>query len=216
MGNSLKLKLVGCCCCVNVRDNLSNPQDGRGGKLAAKFFERANKSAILEAVDRVVKQDQVILEVGFGSGIAAEAMVNKGASLVIGWDISPQMLRMATERNQAAVDSGRVRFVLNNVDESQSDIETGTVDSVFSSHCHYFWKDAPAGFRRLVDCLKPGGSLVTVMTEALPPPVAEDHFKNRYSKEEMTRLYNDLGLQNVAVTDLSDQRFMVVGVKPAV
>lgn len=113
-----------------------------------------------------------VLEVGFGPGIAIEAMshlATQGA--VYGVDHSAVMVRMARRRNRAAVRAGRVVLMR----ASAADV-TGIaepLDAVLAVNSLGFWPDPAATLAHLHSLLRPGGRIAVVSQPRCPGATAE-------------------------------------------
>jgi ubiquinone/menaquinone biosynthesis C-methylase UbiE len=103
-----------------------------------------------------------ILEIGFGPGIAIEALA---AQVSTGWiagiDFSELMVSEASKRNAAAIEAGRV--TLQYGDAATLPFKDELFDKVFSIHAVYFWSDPMDVLREAWRVLKPGGLLVITM-----------------------------------------------------
>jgi SAM-dependent methyltransferase len=94
---------------------------GLVGKLAG--FVLANRKSNLERNDWTVRLLDIqpadrVLELGFGPGVsiaAASRLAHEG--IVVGIDHSETMLRMASRRNAAAIEAGRVRLIEASLDQ---------------------------------------------------------------------------------------------------
>ena len=82
-----------------------------------------------------------ILELGFGPGRALGRLAANGAE-VIGVETSADMLRSATRRNRADVDTGRIR--LHQSDGINLPVDDHSIDGVISVHTIYFWPQPEA------------------------------------------------------------------------
>jgi SAM-dependent methyltransferase len=100
-----------------------------------------------------------ILEVGFGPGIAIEALaciVTQGR--IAGVDYSRAMIAAASRRNRRAIHEGRVE--LRYGEASHLPFADGTFDKAYGIHTIYFWPEPAAGLKELRRVLRPGGLVV--------------------------------------------------------
>ena len=108
-----------------------------------------------QAIDR-------ILEIGFGPGIAIEALLERvTAGWVAGIDFSELMVSEARRRNGAAIEAGRAD--LRYGDAAELPFEDGAFDKAFSVHAVYFWPRPLDVLREVWRVLRPGGLLVITM-----------------------------------------------------
>jgi SAM-dependent methyltransferase len=100
-----------------------------------------------------------ILEIGFGPGIAVEAVAQKAVNgRVAGVDFSRTMLAAARQRNTEAIRSGKVD--LHYGDAAQLPFADASFDKAYSIHSIYFWRDPLAALAEIQRVLKPGGRLI--------------------------------------------------------
>lgn len=111
---------------------------------------------------KITPHDRV-LEIGFGPGWAIGEAA-KRASMVVGIDHSPLMVKVAAKRNRAAIRQGKVKLILGSIENgSVDDLRTAEApfDKMFSSNVAQFWKNPAAVFPKLLSLLKPGGTMAT-------------------------------------------------------
>ena len=143
---------------------------GAGGLVAG--WVMAHRSSNLERNRWVVslldlQPDERVLEIGFGPGVAVEAMsrlVTRGT--VYGVDHSPVMLRRASGRNRSAVRAGRVRLTLAGAEDLPA--FDGLLDVVVAVNSMGFWPDPPARVDELRRRLCPGGRIAIASQPRCP------------------------------------------------
>lgn len=101
-----------------------------------------------------------ILEIGFGTGSFMYRVFNEAEDLkVCGIDFSDEMVKMATEKNREAIDSGNLT-----ISKGKSD-KIPYADSVFDKvYCNmviYFWDHPGKHLNEVYRVLKPGGRFYT-------------------------------------------------------
>jgi SAM-dependent methyltransferase len=146
-----------------------------------------------------------VLEIGFGGGVSTQ-LASKEASegFVAGIDHSTTMVRVARERNAAAVKAGHME--LKQGDAASIFYPDDSFDLVFSIHSIYFWNNPVECIKGLRRVLKPGGTLAITIQP-----------KNRWGKEQigspgMTlfsgdqvgELFSSAGFRNVRTESLTE------------
>ncbi|HEY8547918.1 MAG TPA: methyltransferase domain-containing protein, partial [Acidimicrobiales bacterium] len=102
------------------------------------------------AVDQLgVQPTDRVLEIGFGPGVAVEALAARATGgVVFGIDHSALMVRAATRRNAAAVAAGRVVLRAAGVDELGAlEDDLRPLDLVLAVNNAGMWPDPPARLR---------------------------------------------------------------------
>lgn len=133
------------------------------GQLAGVIM--ANRSSNIERNDWTLdllelEPDELVLEIGFGPGIAIEKasrIVTNG--VVVGIDHSETMLHQASRRNALAIKQGRVQLHLGSIELLSS--FTQQFNKIYSSNVVQFWENPERYFAYLYDVLAPGGKIAT-------------------------------------------------------
>lgn len=106
-----------------------------------------------------------VLEIGVGAGRAlALALAQATHGSVVGLDLSPTMLRVAAQRNRAAIERGQLALLRGDV--AALPLAGRRFDKLLSIHTFYFWPDPLAVCAELAGMLAPGGRLVTTFASA--------------------------------------------------
>lgn len=134
----------------------------------------------------------ILLEVGYGSGVAIKKVANNLTSgFIAGIDHSEIMLEQASKRNKEQIEKKIVK------------LECGTVwdlnyprnhfDIIYGSNVHFFWENPTKEFKQLVSFLKPGGRLVMVFQPRLAKTKVEE------VADETKMQYAEAGLTNIEI-----------------
>jgi SAM-dependent methyltransferase len=109
-----------------------------------------------------------VLEVGCGSGDSIARVVECGARLVYGIDLSTTQIALATERNRGPIAAGRVHLIQVAMEKP---LDLRDIDLIFSIY-GIGWTRAPAAtFRNLAAYLKRGSRLIWSWGHPLFPEV---------------------------------------------
>ena len=114
-----------------------------------------------------------ILELGFGPGIAVEALarvVTRGQ--IAGVDASRAMVAAARRRNRQAIRAGRVSLQYG--EAARLPYPDAAFDKAYGIHTIYFWPDAPAGLKEMHRVLRPGGMAVLTILPQERWPASPD------------------------------------------
>lgn len=130
------------------------------GRVIAQIMARESAAENRIALDLLdLQTGNAVLEIGFGHGrLIAELAKRCPQGSITGLDHSPDMVRMASGLNLAAISSGIVRLDLG--DSRSLPYESQTFDRIVSIHTVYFWGQPDDHLREIRRVLKPGGRFV--------------------------------------------------------
>lgn len=146
------------------------------GKLAGYIM--ANRASNIERNHWTialldVAPDDLILEIGFGPGIAIEELAQIiSTGKIFGIDHSNTMLKQASKRNRDAIDDKRVLLSLLSVDEIGK--LNQKFDKILSANAVQFWPDPLVSFHHLYDALKFGGTIATTFMPRMKGATKQD------------------------------------------
>jgi trans-aconitate methyltransferase len=165
------------------------------------------------AVDQLdVRPTDRVLEIGFGPGVAVEALAARATEGVVhGIDHSELMVRAAGRRNAAAVAEGRV--VLRAAGVNALDDRLHPLDLVLAVNNLGMWPDPPARLRHLRSLLRPGGR-IAVGTQPREP--GADEGTARRVADTTAGLLADAGFADIETRhlDLTPPMVLVIGTRP--
>ena len=138
--------------------NFGRPS-GLVGRLTARLMRRGNAALNLWLVDLLdVQPADRVLEVGFGPGVALDALLARAADgFVAGVDASALLVQQARARHASAIAAGRLE--VRQGDAAALPFGEATFDRACGTHVIYFWPDPVAAVRELRRVLRPGGTL---------------------------------------------------------
>ena len=120
------------------------------------FLSPGGPEEVSEIVAGIDLSGKVVLDVGFGTGGPAIALVNQHrAARVVGIDVEAQLRERAAKNVDAAGLSGRIELRI--VEPGPFPLDDGAFDVVFSKDSMVHIPDKPALFRDVMRVLKPGG-----------------------------------------------------------
>lgn len=149
-----------------VLQNFAKP-DGFLGNLVGFYMEQDYHEINMTAVDLLhVQEDDHILEIGFGPGVAIEEMARRASKgFIAGIDYSELMLAQAKRRNAEALQEGRVDLRHANV--SQLPSFDKTFDKIIAINNAMYWDNQVESLWHLRQILKPGGTMAIVIQRHL-------------------------------------------------
>ncbi len=151
------------------RERVRSAWDDRAAEWDIAAGEAANAADRPPEIERVIAAlgihpGQAVLDAGCGSGHWAVAFARRGMR-VAGIDLSPEMIRLATERADAAA----VAIDWRVGDLAALPFPDAAFDAVQARVALQFVPDIPAALRELRRVLRPGGRLLASVPGALSP-----------------------------------------------
>ena len=104
-----------------------------------------------------IDKDYIVLDLGCGGGRNIEYFLTK-ADKVYGLDHSETSVKMASEINKKAIDTGRCKILVGDV--KSLPFEDESIDIVTAFETIYFWDDIEKCFREIYRVLKNGGQFL--------------------------------------------------------
>jgi SAM-dependent methyltransferase len=189
---------------------------GWGGRAAGWVMAKrgSNRERNLWAVALLaVEPDDRVLEIGFGPGIAIEAIARRATNgHVIGVDHSEVMVRQAQRRSAAAVRAGRVELRLGTAERLPT--FDAPFDKILAVNSLMFWDDPVARLQELRGILRPGGRIAIAYQPRGPGSTDETAAQ---AGRELATQFGAAGFTDVRVETLELQptnAVCVLGVRP--
>jgi trans-aconitate methyltransferase len=166
------------------------------------------------AVDQLaVGPTDRVLEIGFGPGVAIEALVARVTEgHVWGVDHSDVMVRKAARRNARAIAGGRLRLTQASV--ADVDETLAPLDLILAVNNLGMWPDPPTQLKGLQHLLRPGGRIAI---GAQPRSPGADAETARRRAEEVAALLADAGFDSIETRqlDLDPPMMLIIGTRTA-
>jgi len=182
-----------------VTKQFGNPS----GFLGTLIGRRMAKGNLFDAQWTVslldIQPDNHILEIGFGPGVSTQLASQKASQgFVAGVDHSKAMVQAATQRNIAAIRSGRMELKVGEVDSLPYPDQS--FDIAFSLHSIYFWTKPAECIREIKRVLKPGGLLgITIQPKDKWIVKVDPGIQTLYFSNEVAALFAETGFRNIDV-----------------
>lgn len=187
-----------------------------GGLLAGKVGNQMNKSNsylydfTIDAMQ--LKNDESILEIGFGNGKFFEQIFSSADNLKIsGLDFSPEMIKEATANNAETANNGALTLQLGSSDKIP--FADNSFDKVFCINVIYFWERPAAHLKEIYRVLKPGGKFYTSIRtkETMAQMPFTNYGFNIYTQEEWINILESNQLHFVHSEKTKNEPDAVVG-----
>jgi ubiquinone/menaquinone biosynthesis C-methylase UbiE len=164
-------------------------------------MEKNNGSQYDKAIQMLgIRDEDRILEIGFGSGLAIRRITEKNTCCRIeGLDFSSLMLNKARKNNRQAVAQKRVELHFGDLKDFEFGSKTFT--KIFGINVIYFWEDLGGMCTRLHGLLAPAGRLILCMSspERLGQiPFAVKGVFNKYPWETVLAALQKAGFNQVS------------------
>ena len=139
-------------------ENFIKPKDNFGGRFMLRSMNKGHEKLARWGRSYLnIDKDYIVLDLGCGGGRNIEYFLTK-ADKVYGLDHSETSVKMASEINKKAIDTGRCKILVGDV--KSLPFEDESIDIVTAFETIYFWNDIEECFREIYRVLKNGGQFL--------------------------------------------------------
>lgn len=177
-------------------ENFRKPKDNFGGRFMLKSMNKGHeKLASWGRSYLEIKKEYTVLDLGCGGGRNIEYFLTKG-NKVYGIDHSETSVKMASEINKEAIESGRCQISVGDV--RSLPFENESIDIITAFETIYFWDDIEECFKEIYRLLKNGGQFlicneVSSMDRRDVRILAHKIEMRVYTPDDLTKMLTNIG-----------------------
>ncbi len=177
-------------------ENFRKPKDNFGGRFMLKSMNKGHeKLASWGRSYLEIKKEYTVLDLGCGGGRNIEYFLTK-ANKVYGIDHSEISVKMASEINKEAIESGRCQISVGDV--RSLPFENESIDIITAFETIYFWDDIEECFKEIYRLLKNGGQFlicneVSSMDRRDVRILAHKIEMQVYTPDDLTKMLTNIG-----------------------
>lgn len=139
-------------------ENFIKPKDNFGGRFMLRSMNKGHEKLAKWGRSYInIDKEYTVLDLGCGGGRNIEYFLTK-AGKVYGLDHSNTSVKMASEINKKAIDTGRCKILVGDV--KNLPFEDESIDIVTAFETIYFWNDIERCFEEIYRVLKNGGQFL--------------------------------------------------------
>ena len=139
-------------------ENFINPKDNFGGRFMLRSMNKGHEKLARWGRSYLnIDKNYTVLDLGCGGGRNIEYFLTK-ADKVYGLDHSETSVKMASEINKKAIESGRCQILVGDV--KSLPFEDESIDIVTAFETIYFWDEIEECFKEIYRVLKKGGQFL--------------------------------------------------------
>lgn len=139
-------------------ENFIKPKDNFGGRFMLRSMNKGHEKLARWGRSYLnIDKNYTVLDLGCGGGRNIEYFLTK-ADKVYGLDHSETSVKMASEINKKAIDTGRCQILVGDV--KSLPFEDESIDIVTAFETIYFWDDIERCFKEIYRVLKNGGQFL--------------------------------------------------------
>jgi len=143
-------------------ENQFRKPTGFFGKIISGVMKKGNKSIYEKVIPELeIKQNERILEIGYGHGLGIDRIASMYDCFVSGIDFSELMFKEAQKRNKRHITDNKV--VLHYGDFLNYDLGINNYDKAFCINVIYFWDKLEKPFSKINSELRSGGCFYIYM-----------------------------------------------------
>jgi ubiquinone/menaquinone biosynthesis C-methylase UbiE len=164
---------------------LRKPSGLLAGKVSSKMNEVNEVVYDFTLENMNIKENEAILEIGFGNGRFFNKLFAKARNVKIwGIDFSKDMVGMATRNNQSSIRAGKLDLQLGSSDNLP--FASDSFDKIFCINVIYFWDQPEKHLSEVHRVLKPDGEFFAAIRskETFSHLPAADYGFTLYNAEE--------------------------------
>nr|WP_075574655.1 methyltransferase domain-containing protein [Ezakiella massiliensis] len=177
-------------------ENFRKPKDNFGGRFMLKSMNKGHeKLASWGRSYLEIKKEYKVLDLGCGGGRNIEYFLTK-ANKVYGIDHSETSVKMASDINKEAIESGRCQISVGDV--RSLPFENESIDIITAFETIYFWDDIEECFKEIYRLLKNGGQFlicneVSSMDRRDVRILAHKIEMQVYTPDDLTKMLTNIG-----------------------
>jgi ubiquinone/menaquinone biosynthesis C-methylase UbiE len=193
-----------------IARQFGNPT-GFGGNISTLVMNCLNKKLYRAVVDNLnILKTDTILDIGFGNGYLVSKLSKENLQKIYGIEISPDMLRVTTEKTRKNIEQGKVELLLADVQDLP--FEENLIDKIYTINTVYFWQDVYKGLSEIKRVLKPDGVFLNVIyvkkwLDKLP--ITQYGF-SKYTVEQIEKVTAEGGLKVEKIFEIQSQKSICV------
>lgn len=190
-----------------VGRNFGNP-NGFGGKITTKIMNIINQKQYNAVLNNIhLKQDNIILDIGFGNGYLIKKLFEQNISIKIyGIEISNDMINKTIIKNKQNIENGKLKLSLENINKTS--FGENTFDKIYTVNTIYFWNELDKSFSEIKRILKPDGMFINVIytKEYLNKIIYTKYGFNKYGVEEIEKITKDNGMKIIKTVEIKKNK----------
>ena len=189
-----------------IARQLRQPAGWVGSHVFAPLMNSGNRRIIESTIALLqIAPHHQVLEIGFGGGAGLALLAKRvQTGVILGLDLSPDMVAHAERRFQTEIAAGRMAVQLGNICSLPYADEN--FDRAFTINTIYFWPDTQQGLAELRRVLKPDGRAAVAIRskEKMTRVKFARHGFRLFSADELAEAMRQAGFRNLKV-EHSDQ-----------
>lgn len=177
---------------------------GKFSTLIMNIMNQKQYNAVLRNLK--IKESDTILDIGYGNGYLISKLAKSNHARFWGIDISEDMFKVASRKNQKFIDDGNMKLGLGDI--TKTDFESDFFDKIYTVNTIYFWPNVDSGLTEIARILKPGGIFMNVVysKKFLNSIPYATYGYAKYSQDELRELSLRNGFKIVDVVTIKEKK----------
>ncbi|MCK9617494.1 MAG: class I SAM-dependent methyltransferase [Lentimicrobiaceae bacterium] len=170
------------------------------GKITSRIMIKNNTIEYDQVIPELeIKQNDRILEIGYGHGIGVDKILSNYDCFISGIDFSKLMFKEATKRNKKYIESKKAELFYGNF--LSTEMAPDSYNKVFCLNVIYFWDKLEEPFLKIKTLLKEDGVLCMYMAHKdyiNKMKFTKDDIFNKYTIEEVLDKLKSVGFEDIS------------------
>lgn len=169
------------------------------GRVISALMKKGNSKAYDKLIQLMeIKENEHLLEIGYGHGLGIERILSKINCNISGIDFSELMFKEASKRNKKHIEAGNVELHFGNFLDFE--IQPNQYNIIYCTNVVYFWDELTKPFSKIKNGLKENGQFCFYMAhheDLERMKFTKDGIFNKYTIEHVVDKLKLSGFENI-------------------
>jgi len=174
------------------------------GKIILNVMNSVHINIFQFGIEHInIRENIKILDLGFGGGKLLKLLSKKYKSIeLFGIDFSLEAIETTRKNNKHDFQTGKIKLIQADIQEMP--FSDNYFDIIMAFQTHYHWENLPLKMKEIYRVLNNSGQFIIVAEKYK----INYHMKEFKSKDEINKLFNDIGFVNVEYGETKNNMYI--------